>query len=126
MEEVTDAEMEDQEKYGIFSHCEFLIELPLDSLRKEVEIEECEDGDDVANSSCEDNNTEHRKHEGSCVPHRSRLAAELGPVGSELCHGAVDVGDAGLRNKPFTFIWERRFKHFCLVVLFITTEICAQ
>ena len=106
MEEVTYAEVQNQEKYRIFSHCELLIELFLDSLRKAVEIEECEDCDDVANSSSKENYIKYRHHKGLGIPHRRWLAAELGPVGSELCHGAVDVGDAGLRSKSFTFIWE--------------------
>ena len=51
VEEVTEAEMKDQEEHWILSHCELLVEFSFDSLRKVVEVEKCADGHYVTNSS---------------------------------------------------------------------------
>ena len=59
MEEVTEAEVENKEKYRILGHCKFLIELSFDSLWKVVEVEKCNDSQDVTKSSNDANNTKH-------------------------------------------------------------------
>ena len=51
VEEVTEAEMKDQEEHWILSHCELLVEFSFDSERKVVKVEKCTDGHYVKNSS---------------------------------------------------------------------------
>ena len=51
VEEVTEAEMKDQEEHWILSHCELLVEFSFDSERKVVQVEKCTNGHYVKNSS---------------------------------------------------------------------------
>lgn len=50
VEEITEGEVEDQEEYWIFCHGKLLTKRSPNSARKEIQIEEGGDGDDVTNS----------------------------------------------------------------------------
>ena len=59
MKEVTEAKVENKEKYRILDHCELLVELSFDSLGKVVDVKKCNDGQDVTKSSKDSNHTNH-------------------------------------------------------------------
>ena len=55
VKEVTEAEMKNQEEYWILGHGELLHKFSFDSQRKVVEVEKCNDGHYVTNSSNDSN-----------------------------------------------------------------------
>ena len=69
VEEITEAEVEDEEEYWISHHGKLLTKLPLDPLRKAVEIDESGDGDNITNSSDAPNGSNNEKHPIASVLH---------------------------------------------------------
>ena len=65
VQKVTDAEIQDKEKYWVFDHCKLLAKLLLYPLREAVEIEEGGDGDKVAHRPNSSNTRNDEKHERS-------------------------------------------------------------
>ena len=102
VEQITEAEVEDQQKYWIFSHGKLLAKLLLYSHREEVEIPKGTYREDVTERSNNTNHTNDGEHPVPSILHCFGLATELCPVGDELRSCAVDEGSTRLRDKPIT------------------------
>ena len=90
VEEVTEAEVEDQQKYWIFSHGKLLPKLLLYSHREEIEIPKCRYGEDVTERPNNTNHPNDGEHPIPSILHCFWLATDLCPVGDELRSCAVD------------------------------------
>merc|ERR1711936_137766 len=82
VQEITETEVEDEETYWIFNHRELMTNFIflLDPLREEVDVGECGDSDDVADSTNDADDSNDKKHPILGVLHRLWLAADLRPV----------------------------------------------
>ena len=94
VEEITEAEVENQEECWIFCHAEFLAEFLFYSAREEIEIQEGGDGKDVTNCPNNTNDPNDGKHPVPSTFNFLRLTVEICPVGDELRTSAVNKRSA--------------------------------
>ena len=119
VEEITDAEVEDEEENWILCYAsKILIEVSFYPVPKAVEIDKGENSDDIANRANNPDTSNDNEVQQPGVADCLRLTAALSPVFHKPRACAVGVGYAGVRKKTSA----GRIITFHLTHSFLTNE----